>query len=70
MGAIQDIFSRPYQEAKQQENLHRQQVLMQAWEAFLPNSPSKGYAEFETAWLAARLKALEDEGLVTLADSL
>lgn len=57
-------------EAKQQENLHRQQVLMQAWEAFLPGSPKKGYAEFETAWLAARLKALVDEGLVTLADSL
>ena len=57
-------------EAKQQENLHRQAVLIRAWNEFLPTAPPKGYQEFETAWLAARLKALEDEGLVTLADSL
>ena len=56
-------------EAKQQENLQRQQVLMDAWAGFLPTAP-EGYQEFETAWLAARLKALEDKGLVTLADSL
>ena len=56
-------------EAKQQENLQRQQVLMDAWAGFLPTAP-EGYQDFETAWLAARLKALEDKGLVTLADSL
>jgi len=59
----------PEAEAKQQANLNRQQVLISAWASFLPAAPD-GYAEFETAWLAARLKALEDAGLVTLADSL
>lgn len=59
----------PEAEAKHQENLNRQQVLMSAWARFLPVAPEE-YKEFETAWLAARLKALEDAGLVTLADSL
>ncbi|MFM1895982.1 MAG: hypothetical protein RLZZ385_1056, partial [Pseudomonadota bacterium] len=56
-------------EAKQQENLRRQVVLMSAWQEFLPTAP-EGYQAFETAWLAARLEALEAAGMVTLADSL
>jgi DNA-binding HxlR family transcriptional regulator len=43
--------------------------LRTAWEAFLPTAP-EGYKEFEQAWLAARLNALEAEGLVTLSDTL
>lgn len=56
-------------EAKQQENLLRQQILQRTWDNFLPTAPD-GYQPFETAWLAARLKALEENGLITLADSL
>lgn len=56
-------------EAKQQENLLRQRVLLAAWEGFLPGAPAE-YGEFETAWLAVRLQALEEAGLITLADSL
>jgi len=44
-------------------------VLKRAWDAFLPTAPDD-YSDFEKAWLAARLEALEAEGLVTLADSL
>ncbi|MGI9249951.1 MAG: TAXI family TRAP transporter solute-binding subunit [Pseudohongiellaceae bacterium] len=56
-------------EAKNQQNLHRQQVLQQAWAAFLPSAPDD-YAEFEQAWLASRTRALEAAGLITLADTL
>jgi len=56
-------------EAKNQENLYRQQILKQAWDEFLPDAP-EGYQEFEQAWLSKRTKALEDEGLITLADTL
>ncbi len=52
-------------EAKQQENLYRQQVLARAWENFLPGAP-EGYEEFE---LAYRTGALEAENLITLADT-
>jgi TRAP transporter TAXI family solute receptor len=55
-------------EAKQRENLYRQEVLQRAWEAFLPGAP-EGYQEFEQAWLAYRTKALEAENLITLADT-
>jgi TRAP transporter TAXI family solute receptor len=55
-------------EAKQQENLYRQQVLARAWENFLPGAP-EGYEEFERAWLAYRTGALEAENLITLADT-
>lgn len=54
---------------KNQENLQRQQVLKQAWDVFLPSAP-QGYSEFEQAWLTARLKALEQANMITLADSL
>ena len=56
-------------EATNEENLKRQRVLKQAWDAFLPSAP-EGYSEFEQAWLAARLNALEQAGMITLADSL
>lgn len=59
----------PEAQAKNEENLHRQSVLRSAWEAFLPTAP-EDYEAFEQAWLAARLHALEAEGLVTLADTL
>jgi TRAP transporter TAXI family solute receptor len=58
----------PAAEAKQQENLYRQQVLMRAWEDFLPGAPDE-YGEFEQAWLAHRTRALEAESLITLADT-
>ena len=55
-------------ELKNQQNLQRQQVLQQAWQAFLPTAPAD-YDEFEQAWLAARTTALEAAGLITLADT-
>lgn len=55
-------------EAKQQENLYRQQVLKEAWEAYLPGAPDDRLA-FEQGWLIAREKALAERGLITLADS-
>jgi len=58
----------PAAEAKQQENIYRQEVLMQAWESFLPGAP-QGYGEFEQAWLSYRTSALEAENLITLADT-
>lgn len=55
-------------EATQQANLRRQQVLMDAFEAFLPNAP-EGLREFDQAWLEFRTAALEAEGLITLDES-
>lgn len=59
----------PAAEQKNQENLQRQQVLKDAWAAFFPTA-SEDYTEFEQAWLAVRQRALEQAGLITLADSL
>ena len=59
----------PEAAAQNEKNLYRQAVLKRAWDAFLPTAPDD-YDDFEKAWLAARLKALDAEGLVTLADSL
>jgi len=56
-------------EATQQANLHRQQVLLDAWEAFQAGAP-RDPREYESAWLAAREKALSERGLLTLADNL
>lgn len=50
-------------------NLERQAVLEKAWTAFLPTAP-EGYEEFEQAWIAARVSALQAAGMVTLADNL
>jgi TRAP transporter TAXI family solute receptor len=55
-------------EARQQANLHRQQVLRDAWESFLPTAP-EDFGAFQAQWLKVREQALEAEGLVTLADS-
>tara|TARA_B110000444_G_scaffold237438_1_gene250204 strand:+ start:2406 stop:3617 length:1212 start_codon:yes stop_codon:yes gene_type:complete len=54
-------------EALNQANLLRQDVLMQAWNAFLPSAPDD-YKEFAEAWLPARERALEAEGLITLGE--
>ncbi len=55
-------------EATQQANLFRQQVLAQAWEAYIVDAP-EDFAAFESGWLAARTRALEAKGLITLADT-
>ena len=59
----------PAAAAQNAKNLHRQAILKQAWDAFVPAAPDD-YRDFEKAWLVARLTALEAAGLVTLADSL
>ena len=59
----------PAAAAQNAKNLHRQAILKQAWDAFVPVAPDD-YRDFEKAWLVARLTALEAAGLVTLADSL
>lgn len=56
-------------DAQNEKNLHRQAVLKRAWDAYLPTAP-EDYDAFEEGWLAARLRALEAEGMITLADSL
>ncbi len=50
-------------------NLLRQRVLIAAWKEFFPTAPA-AYAEFEAAWLKARSRALEAEGLITLGEGL
>lgn len=52
-----------------QANLFRQQVLMEAWQAFLPSAP-EDYEDFQQAWLVARERALTAEGLITLGEGL
>lgn len=59
----------PEAAAQNAKNLHRQAILKQAWDAFVPAAPDD-YRDFERAWLVARLNALEAAGLVTLANSL
>lgn len=58
----------PEAENKQQENLFRQQVLMEAWQEYLPGAP-EDRAAFEAGWLAHREQALEARGLITLAET-
>lgn len=58
----------PEAEAKQQDNLNRQRVLMDAWQAYLPGS-SEDRATFEQGWLAFRQQTLEQLGLITLSES-
>lgn len=55
-------------EAKQEENLFRQQVLMDAWQEYLPGAP-EDRASFEAGWLAHREQALAARGLITLSDT-
>ena len=52
-----------------QANLHRQQVLQDAWQSYLPNAP-EGYQAFEKGWLQAREAALKNAGLITLGEGL
>ena len=56
-------------ESRNQANLLRQQVLQDAWQAFMPASP-EGYQAFEEGWLSAREAALGAAGLITLGDGL
>ena len=56
-------------EKTNQANLHRQQVLQDAWQSYLPNAP-EGYQAFEEGWLQAREAALETAGLITLGEGL
>lgn len=55
-------------EAKQEENLYRQQVLSDAWETYLTNAP-EDFRQFESGWLTYREQVLNDKGLITLADT-
>jgi TRAP transporter TAXI family solute receptor len=58
----------PEAEAKQQENLNRQRVLMAAWQAYLPGA-AEDRATFELGWLAFRQQTLEQLGLITLSET-
>ena len=55
-------------EATHQANLFRQQVLKEAWEAYLEVAP-EDFDAFEGGWLTARAAALEAKGLITLAET-
>jgi len=58
----------PEAEAKQQENLNRQRVLMDAWQAYVPGG-AEDRATFEQGWLAFRQQTLEKLGLITLSET-
>jgi len=58
----------PEAEAKQQENLNRQRVLMEAWQAYWPGA-SEDRATFEQGWQVFREQALEAQGLITLSET-
>lgn len=58
----------PEAEAKQEENLQRQQVLSDAWETYLANAP-EDHRQFEAGWLTYREQVLSEKGLITLADT-
>lgn len=56
-------------ERTNQANLHRQQVLQDAWSAYLPGAP-EDYDAFEQGWLRARESSLAAAGLITLGEGL
>lgn len=58
----------PEAEERQQQNLYRQEVLKEAWDAFLPTAPEDREA-FANAWLEVRANHLAENGLITLSDS-
>lgn len=58
----------PEAEARQQENLYRQQVLMEAWQAYQAGAPADR-AAFEAGWLVFRERALTERGMITLAET-
>jgi TRAP transporter TAXI family solute receptor len=55
-------------EAHNQALVKRQQVLADAWSAYLKTSPSDDRAAFSKGWLAARAGALSKAGLPTVFD--
>ncbi|WP_083264461.1 TAXI family TRAP transporter solute-binding subunit [Pseudohongiella acticola] len=63
-----DIWT-PAAEARQQANINRQQVLLQAWQEYNMSAPEEDRAAFEAGWLAFREQRLAELGLVTLADT-
>jgi len=58
----------PEAEAKQQDNLNRQRVLMDAWQEYNVSAPQER-DEFEAGWLAYREQRLAELGMVTLAET-
>src|SRR6056300_353129 len=56
-------------ERTHQANLQRQQVLQDAWDAYLPGAP-EDYDAFEQGWLRARESSLAAAGLITLGEGL
>lgn len=58
----------PQAEAKQQDNLNRQRVLMSAWQEYNVSAPADR-AAFESGWLEFREQTLADLGLITLAET-
>ncbi|MBC55286.1 MAG: C4-dicarboxylate ABC transporter [Gammaproteobacteria bacterium] len=58
----------PEAEAKQQDNLNRQRVLMDAWQEYNVSAPEDRSA-FEAGWLSFREQRLAELGLVTLAET-
>jgi len=59
---------KPEHEAHNQALLKRQQVLADAWSAYLKSNPSDDKAAFGKGWLAARAAALRKTGLPTVFD--
>jgi TRAP transporter TAXI family solute receptor len=57
---------KPEHEAHNQALLKRQQVLAEAWSAYLKTNPSDDKASFGKGWLAARAAALHKTGLPTV----
>lgn len=58
----------PEAEAKQQDNLNRQRVLMEAWQEYNQSAP-EGRSAFESGWLTFREQRLAELGLITLAET-
>lgn len=58
----------PEAEAKQQDNLNRQRVLMSAWQEYNVSAPADRGA-FESGWLEFREQRLAELGLITLAET-
>lgn len=56
-------------ERTHQANLQRQQVLQDAWDAYVPGAP-EDYDAFEQGWLQARESSLAAAGLITLGEGL
>ncbi len=59
---------KPEHEAHNKVALRRQQVLGDAWSAYLKTNPSDDKAAFGKSWLAARAAALTKAGLPTIFD--